>query len=500
MAESSTSVRLVKHHLRQAGALLAARELDSAAAHVDAALAIDPDALPALTLRDRLQNMRAGTADTPASSPQQPSSGGRFVPVGVDVGSWLDFEQRVQERRFRALVEGTERAIIAGDRPAASAALDEARALRPDSVDVARLSARLATLPAPRWESTRIDSFLHSRAFRAASILIFGGTVLMGVDWLRSESPIEQTASNRSDRTNIAADPSAVALATTPAASAPTVATSGDTGNSTADRTQFRSVTEAPRDPAAPLAETTAPATNREPLRPAVETRDDVVALALPGAPPASPAAAPVLRGGEIPDDYVSPARAATARETAPTPPVASTTPAPRVVIPLASPVRQPSSVVESLIPPVVTSAPPISAPPVSSAANASAPPAAAATVAAAAVTASVPSDRNQVNSVLQQYARAHSQLDANAVRAVWPSVDQRALSKAFSNLSSQTVSFDDCSIDVNGASAHASCRGKATYVGKVGSQERRTESRTVTFDLKRDGEGWEIQKAETRR
>src|SRR6187455_1484345 len=99
MVESSTSVRLVKHHLRQAGALLAARELDSAAAHVDAALAIDPDALPALSLRDRLQDLRAvGPAGTQASSSQQASSGARFVPVGVDVGSWLDFEQRVQER------------------------------------------------------------------------------------------------------------------------------------------------------------------------------------------------------------------------------------------------------------------------------------------------------------------------------------------------------------------------------------------------------------------
>ena len=104
---------------------------------------------------------------------------------------------------------------------------------------------------------------------------------------------------------------------------------------------------------------------------------------------------------------------------------------------------------------------------------------------------------------MLDQYARAYGRLDVSAVRAVWPSVDERALARAFSDLSSQTVSFDRCDIAIDpqsgGSNAKASCYGKASYVGKVGSQQR-TESRTVRFELKRDGDAWKIHKAQTAR
>jgi hypothetical protein len=110
------------------------------------------------------------------------------------------------------------------------------------------------------------------------------------------------------------------------------------------------------------------------------------------------------------------------------------------------------------------------------------------------------PSEDIRVRSVLNQYASAYGTLDASAVRAVWPTVNQRALQRAFDDLSSQRVSFDDCDIAVNGTSAQASCRVTASYVGKVGGQGPRTEPRTVTFELKRDGDAWRIQKADTRR
>ena len=152
MAESSTSVRLLQHHLRQCGMLLATGQLDSAAAHVDAALAIDPASLAALTLRERLTSLRASNgqpaADTGlwANAPNvmrtdgPPVSGARFVPSGVDAASWTDFEQRVQQRRFRALIEAGDRAVAAGDLAGARASLEEARELQPDSLDVSRLS------------------------------------------------------------------------------------------------------------------------------------------------------------------------------------------------------------------------------------------------------------------------------------------------------------------------------------------------------------------------
>ena len=72
MAESSTSVRLLQHHLRQCGMLLATGQLDAAAAHIDAALAIDPASLAALTLRERLATLRAKGHTNRGTSPGKP--------------------------------------------------------------------------------------------------------------------------------------------------------------------------------------------------------------------------------------------------------------------------------------------------------------------------------------------------------------------------------------------------------------------------------------------
>lgn len=108
--------------------------------------------------------------------------------------------------------------------------------------------------------------------------------------------------------------------------------------------------------------------------------------------------------------------------------------------------------------------------------------------------------DESRVADVLRQYARAYGDLDASAARDIWPSVDQRALARAFDSLRSQQLSLQDCRIDVHGATANASCRGQAQYVGKVGSGEPRIEPRTWRFELRREGEAWKIAHAEARR
>jgi hypothetical protein len=118
----------------------------------------------------------------------------------------------------------------------------------------------------------------------------------------------------------------------------------------------------------------------------------------------------------------------------------------------------------------------------------------------AAVGTMSSPREEPRVAAVLNQYARAYARLDAEAARAVWPSVDERALARAFAALSSQDVAFDDCSIEVQGPKANASCRGTARYVGKVGNGQLRTEPRVWRFELHRDGEAWKIANAEARR
>ena len=491
MAESSSSVRLLQQHLRQAGTALAARQFDAAAAQIDAALAIDPASLAALTLRGRLTALRSSDPEQLAPTnaitppPMAPPATARFVPAGVDAASWTDFEQRVQERRFAALVTAADRAIASGDRDAARVSIEEARELRPEALDVTRLSMRLAMLPVSfATETARRESVLWSRTFRAASLLLLGVTLLMGLDWVRSGPQPGGEISDASIGT--------AGLATAVSGPVPVATPAVDTAPTTeAERTPIENLTAAPLSTPVPIVAPT-PLPESE-LLVASEVLNNFVALPSARAVRSEVFEAPVI-SGETPDDYVAPRREQQ-REPAP---VAAARPAPPPT-PLANVARQPLP----LTGPLVGSASPAGgqspapAPPLASTPPANTP---ASTVTAAVVVAPTAAELTRVQTVLYQYARAYGQLNAGAVREVWPSVDERALAKAFSNLSSQSVSFDSCSIDINGASAQASCHGKASYVGKIGSQEPRTESRTVRFELKRDGESWRIQKAETRR
>src|SRR5688500_1926247 len=112
MAESSSRVRLLQHHLRQAGISLATHQLDTAAEHTVATLPIDPEPAAAITLRGRLvasraaapravgaarraasdvpvQSAASGTPGAPvaAARPARPAAPGRFIPSGVDAAS-----------------------------------------------------------------------------------------------------------------------------------------------------------------------------------------------------------------------------------------------------------------------------------------------------------------------------------------------------------------------------------------------------------------------------
>ena len=86
-----------------------------------------------------------------------------------------------------------------------------------------------------------------------------------------------------------------------------------------------------------------------------------------------------------------------------------------------------------------------------------------------------------------------------NAVQAIWPSVDTRALGNAFQQLQTQTFDFQDCQIEVNGARASAVCRGTASFVTVVGSQSMRVESRRWRFQLARVGGTWIMERVESR-
>lgn len=118
---------------------------------------------------------------------------------------------------------------------------------------------------------------------------------------------------------------------------------------------------------------------------------------------------------------------------------------------------------------------------------------------AAVVTAASGPQMQQQIYAALHEYERGYERLDADAVRAVWPSVDARALARAFHDLKSQTLVFDRCDIDVARVQAVAACRGRATYQTRVGEQAARTESREWTFKLRKSDEAWQIVSASAR-
>lgn len=97
------------------------------------------------------------------------------------------------------------------------------------------------------------------------------------------------------------------------------------------------------------------------------------------------------------------------------------------------------------------------------------------------------------VLAVLQEYKRAYEQLDVRAAKAVYPSLDDRALSKAFHQIQEQRFRFAECGVSISGHDANARCTGNASYRPKVGSRVVRFEETEWTFSLARDEGGWQI-------
>jgi hypothetical protein len=138
--------------------------------------------------------------------------------------------------------------------------------------------------------------------------------------------------------------------------------------------------------------------------------------------------------------------------------------------------------------PPLAASAAPLPTPP----------PAALVTEAPATVRRELAEDQN-IQEVLRRYQTAYDHLDAVGAKEIWPTVDVRALARAFDGLRSQDVVFDRCDLSVAGASARAVCSGRATYVRKIGSKDPQTEPRQWVFQLQKTDSSWTISQAETR-
>ena len=77
-------------------------------------------------------------------------------------------------------------------------------------------------------------------------------------------------------------------------------------------------------------------------------------------------------------------------------------------------------------------------------------------------------------------------------------SVDRAGLSRAFSTLDAQQVTFDKCDIQVSGSVGNATCVGTAMWLPKIGGQTREL-ARTWKFVLKNAAGAWQIVTSESR-
>lgn len=105
-----------------------------------------------------------------------------------------------------------------------------------------------------------------------------------------------------------------------------------------------------------------------------------------------------------------------------------------------------------------------------------------------------MPADEERaVRDVVRAYASAYSGLDVDAVKAVFPGINDAALRRAFRSLRSQRVELRGVAVAVSGNAASVSGTWVSSAVGQVGKSTPRRDERPVIFTLeKRDG-AWVI-------
>ncbi len=104
--------------------------------------------------------------------------------------------------------------------------------------------------------------------------------------------------------------------------------------------------------------------------------------------------------------------------------------------------------------------------------------------------------DEQNIHAALARFESAYENLDAGAAQRVWPTVDQRALARAFGGLKSQELTFGDCKMAVSGVAASVDCDGWTTFVPRIGKQDPRTQQRRWTFQMRKMQDTWRITEA----
>jgi hypothetical protein len=250
--------------------------------------------------------------------------------------------------------------------------------------------------------------------------------------------------------------------------------------------TTSQSPTRAARPSARPSASAGRTRAAASPPTPTIQRRESSAPARAAAITSAAPAVPPL-----------SSAPAAPAANSAPAVPAVSSAPA----VPVPSPA--PAVAAVSSAPPV----PPLNSAPLAVGSSAAAtpsapsptPPPAAVAAPSATPAGGLTAETRAVALALNRYQDAFSALDANAAHAVWPSVDVRALAKAFDQLEEQTFDLEGCDITVTGARAEAVCAGNARYVRKVGNRALRVEPRRWRFTLRQTSDQWVIDTVDAR-
>jgi hypothetical protein len=120
-------------------------------------------------------------------------------------------------------------------------------------------------------------------------------------------------------------------------------------------------------------------------------------------------------------------------------------------------------------------------------------PPAATAVAAAVPAPVAAAMAESGVRAAIGRYEAAFEQMDVEAAAEVWPSVDRRALARAFDTLESQGLTLDTCDVEVDGTSGRAHCTGRIQFVRKFGSATPRVSPQQWLFKVRKLGEAWII-------
>jgi hypothetical protein len=356
-----------------------------------------------------------------------------------------------------------------------------------------RTPQTIRTFRAPRTSRT-IRTFRRTQAFRATAA--FAGLAIIAVGAVAALNSLGDALARRNRapaaRAEAADDRVASSLPTVPEPVAPVPDPVASKAVSVADD-RGTEAAEAIAETTTPIAIAERPLSPRPRPTPTSQSRSRDVLPSAAGPVASSRVAGPSARA-VTPSP---PPRVPTPATVVPTPVAA-----PPVAAPAARTASQNSEALAAPRPTAMTGIAPAESPPSVAMAATSAPataPAPVTTVPAPAAAARVVTPSSAIESVLNRYAFAFSMLDASRAKAVWPSVNERNLERAFDSLESQKFDLGACDISIALPHAVASCDGTAHYTPKVGNRKLRSERRRWTFQLQQRGQDWAIESVDSR-